>query len=266
MPTAVAEHGVELCWLGQSTFELRFPGANLIVDPFLSPHPDRLVPPPQRKFSDLDGVLITHEHWDHLDVDACRRLAADSPSASFVAPEPILDQLGISDERVTGLQPGGSVRVGEATVHAVPACHALHVEDGYSVDPRFLGYVVDAGGTRVYHAGDTIDFDGLAARLRELQVEIALLPINGRRPEREAQDIAGNLEPEDAIELAAAAGARIAIPMHHDMFAANLGDPARFVAYATKNHPELAVVLPARFAPLKLSFPRPETRDPRPAR
>jgi L-ascorbate 6-phosphate lactonase len=243
------DRGVELCWLGQSTFELRFPGATLIVDPFLSPHPDRLVPPPERKFSDLDGVLITHEHWDHLDVDACRRLAADSPSATFIAPQPIVNQLPVEGERVTGLGPDDSAAVGAATVHAVPACHALHVEDGYSVDPRFLGYVVEAGDTRVYHAGDTIDFDGLAERLRELRVEIALLPINGRQPEREATDIAGNLEPEDAIELAAAAGARIAIPMHHDMFAANLGDPGRFAAHAAAAHPELAVLLPARFKP-----------------
>jgi L-ascorbate 6-phosphate lactonase len=249
------ERGVELCWLGQSTFELRFPGAALIVDPFLSPHPDRLVPPPERKFSDLDGVLVTHEHWDHLDVEACRQLAADSPSASFVAPAAVVEQVDVAPERVVGVEPGQAVAIGEATVHAVPACHALHVEDGYTVDPRFLGYVVEGGGTRVYHAGDTIDFDGLAERLREMRVEIALLPINGRRPEREAQDIAGNLEPEDAIELAAAAGARIAIPMHHDMFAANLGDPGRFAAHAAKNHPELALVLPGRFEPLKLSFP-----------
>src|SRR5919197_4745828 len=226
------ERGAQLCWLGQSSFELRFPGATLLVDPFLSPHPDRLVPPPERAFSDVDGVLVTHEHWDHLDVEACRELAAASPSASFVVPEPIVDQLGIADERITGLEPGGSVAVGEATVHAVPACHALHVEDGYSVDPRFLGYVVEGGGTRVYHAGDTVAFDGLVERLRELQVEIALLPINGRRPEREAQDIVGNLEPEDAVELAAVAGARVAVPMHHDMFAANLGDPGRFAGRA----------------------------------
>src|SRR4051794_16319183 len=259
------ERGVELCWLGQSSFELRFPGATLLVDPFLSPHPDRLVPPPDRDFLGLDGVLITHEHWDHLDVEACAELAQASPDAVFVVPEAIVGQVGVARERIAPVEAGQTQRVGEATVHAVPACHALHVSDGYSVDPRFLGYVVEAGGTRVYHAGDTIGFDGLAERLRELNVDIALLPINGRRPEREAADIAGNLEPEDAIELAAAAGARVAIPMHHDMFAANLGDPARFAAHAAKNHPELAVVLPARFVPLKLSFPTPETRDPRPA-
>jgi L-ascorbate 6-phosphate lactonase len=255
---------VELRWLGQSSFELRFPGASLLVDPFLSQHPDRLVPPPDETFPRLDGVLITHEHWDHLDVEACRELAAASPSALFVAPAPITGMVGVERERIVGMQPGESVRVGEATVHAVPACHALHVEDGYSVDPRFLGYVIEGGGIRVYHAGDTIGFDGLAERLRELQVEIALLPINGRRPEREAADIAGNLEPEDAVELAAAAGARVAIPMHHDMFAANLGDPARFTAHAAENHPNLAVLLPGRFAPLTLSFPTPDTPHPAP--
>ena len=249
----MGESGVELRWLGQSSFELRFPGAALLVDPFLSPHPDRLVPPPDRTFSDLDGVLITHEHWDHLDVNACRELAQASPAATFVVPEPVVDQVGIGRERIVGMEPGQAVPVGDVTVNAVPACHALHVEDGYSADPRFLGYVVDSGGTRVYHAGDTIAFGGLAERLRQLRVDIALLPINGRRPEREAKDIVGNLEPEEAVELAAAAGARVAVPMHHDMFAANLGDPGRFAAHAASAHPELTVLLPGRYQRVRMA-------------
>src|SRR5436190_3002827 len=119
------ERDVELTWLGQSGFVLRAAGATLLVDPFLSAHPDRLVPAPDRPeaFVGLDAVLVTHEHIDHLDAEACRTLAAASPGALFVAPRPITGQLtalGIEDARIVGIQPNGSTGVGAATVEAVP--------------------------------------------------------------------------------------------------------------------------------------------------
>jgi L-ascorbate 6-phosphate lactonase len=258
------ERGVELTWLGQSSFVLRSRATALLVDPFLSPRDDRLVPPPDRPeaFAGVDAALITHEHIDHFDPDACRELANASPETSFTMPRPIIDQLaglGIDAARIVPMQPGDRIEVGSATAMAVPACHAVHVSDGYSLgrklsggDVRFLGYVVEIGDVRIYHAGDTIGFDGLADGLRRGGVDIALLPINGRLPEREAQDIAGNLGPEEAVELAVAAGARAATPMHYDMFAANLGDVGRFAAYATAAHPDLALIVPGRLRPLTI--------------
>ena len=254
--------GVELTWLGQSGFVLRADGAMLLIDPYLSPGDDRLVAPPDRAgaFTGLDAVLVTHEHMDHLDEDACRALAAASPGARFAVPRPIVDMLtglGIAADRVVGLQPGESASFGAATATAVPACHGIHVADAYTLgrelsggDVRFLGYVVEAGGVRVYHSGDTIAFDGLAEAVRDVGADVALLPINGRTPEREAQDLVGNLGPEDAAELAAAVGARVAIPTHYEMFAANTGDPLAFVAAAA--HDGLAALVPAHFAPVVL--------------
>jgi L-ascorbate metabolism protein UlaG (beta-lactamase superfamily) len=265
LASAAPQAGVELTWLGQAGFVVRDAGSSLLIDPFLSPHPDRLIPPPDAPdaFSGIDAVLVTHEHLDHLDAGACAGLAAASPEAVFLAPRPITGQLadlGIDDSRIVAMQPGDERRAGAARVDAVPACHGIHPSDAYSLgreqpggDVRFLGYVIDVGGVRLYHAGDTIDFDGLAADLRRLRVEVALVPINGRSAEREAADIVGNLDPAEAVGLAAAAGARAAIPMHYDMFAANLGDVGAFTAAASAAHPGLAIVVPGRLGPLRLA-------------
>ena len=94
-----------------------------------------------------------------------------------------------------------------------------------------LGYVVRCGPFAVYHAGDTVRYDGMAERVREAAgpggVDVALLPINGRAPERR---VAGNLNGEEAAALADELDARLAVPMHFEMFAFNTAAPDGFVA------------------------------------
>lgn len=245
---------VALAWLGQSSFAFRLGGVTLLVDPYLSPHPDRLVPPPfaPEDARSVDLVLITHDHWDHLDEPVLPGIAAASPGAIVVVPEELVErvgELGIATDRVRGLAADAGAEMGGVTVEAVPACHGEGIDDAYRLGP-FFGYIVSAGGARVYHAGDTIPFDGLAERLREKRVHLALLPINGRDEEREAQGIVGNLDAREAAKLASEIGADAAVPMHWDMFAANPGDPAEFVAVA-----QTTVILPQRLQPVVYTAP-----------
>ena len=223
-----------LVWFGQSSVALRLGGATVFIDPFLSPHPERLVPPPfaPEDAHGVDLILITHDHLDHLDELALPAIAAASPKANFVVPEDIvgrITRLGIERARVHGRAADGRIQVAAVTVDAVPACHGEGADDAYRLGP-FLGYVVSSGGARVYHAGDTVLFDGLVDRLRQLRVDLALLPINGRDEEREAKGIVGNIDAREAAQLAHDIGASAAVPLHWDMFASNPGDPGAFVA------------------------------------
>ena len=92
---------------------------------------------------------------------------------------------------------------------------------------KFLGYVVEFGGGFVYHSGDTVLYDGMVEWLRRWPIDLALLPINGRAPERR---VAGNLWGREAAQLANDIGARLVIPCHYEMFEFNTASPDEFVA------------------------------------
>ncbi|MCX7623332.1 MAG: MBL fold metallo-hydrolase [Thermomicrobium sp.] len=245
---------VALVRLGQASVALAGGGRIVLIDPFFSPHPDRLVSPPldPMELDAVDLVLVTHEHWDHLDGPTCAAIARVSP-ASFVCPEPIVDQLaaaGVPRERVRGVRPGTRYDFAGVAIRPIAAKHGLHASDAYTFGtvegvPRFLGYVVELAGVRLYHAGDTIVYEGLEEAVRAERPDVALLPINGRDWYRERLDIVGNCDVREAAQLAAAIGAELVVPLHYDMFAANLADPGEFVRFVHERRlPVSVLVLP----------------------
>lgn len=258
---AVPEGAVGLAWLGQAGFILRAGGTTALLDPFLAPYEGRVyesgLAPAQAEGVDL--VLCTHEHIDHFDADSAPAIAAASPGAVFVVPTPIVDMVteaGIAPDRVVGMQPGETVELAGLGIGAVPAMHGVTMEDAYGFGEslsgglvRFLGYVVDAGDVRLYHAGDTIHFAGMESTLAELEIDVAMLPINGRDPEREARGIVGNLSEREAAWLARQMGAGVVVPMHYDLFAGNRGYPAHLVESVERDHPGVPVLVPARDEP-----------------
>jgi L-ascorbate 6-phosphate lactonase len=152
-------------------------------------------------------------------------------------------------------QPGRPIELDGVSLHPVPACHGIEPSDAYTFGLelsgglyRYLGYVVDLGGVRVYHAGDTIHYAGIEEAVAALAPDVALLPINGRSVEREALGMVGNLDEEEAVALAAAIGADVLVPIHYDMFAANPGDPGLVVGHAQR-HPQLAVLVASHERP-----------------
>jgi L-ascorbate 6-phosphate lactonase len=250
-----------LWWLGQSGFALRAGGTTLLLDPFLARHPDRLSPPafPPEQATGVSAILCSHEHIDHLDAESLPGLAAASPEAKVVVPTPLVPRvlaLGILPDRVLGAQPDEPFELDGLTIHPVPARHGVDVADAYTFGKelsdglyRYLGYVVEARGLRIYHAGDTVPDEELQDRLARLAPDVALLPINGRDHYRESWNYVGNMDHREAVKFAATVGAGLLVPMHHDMFPTNLGFPAHAVDFASRHHQDLAILLPSRQHP-----------------
>ncbi len=221
---------VQIRWLGQAGFLLTWRSSNLLLDPWLAPHRDRLARPPSLEELPIDitALLATHEHGDHLDLASLPTLVGRCPTMQVVVPEPLVDLLREcigSRTDVVGVRPGQWFEAGEdCRVLATPAWHGVTVSDGYTDGgwsktgrSRFVGYVVALPGVTVYHAGDTVLAPELIAFLRPLGIDVALLPINGRDARREGRGILGNLDSAEAFELAEEVGARFLVPMHHDM-------------------------------------------------
>jgi L-ascorbate 6-phosphate lactonase len=241
-------------WLGQASFRFEVGDRRLLVDPFFAEHDHRTYPPPSvdEHGAGIDWLLVTHEHIDHLDPFSLREVAARSPELTVVAPAPLepLVREAAPEARFHGVDRGDRVELpgaGSATV--VPAIHGRTVADGYPDDPAFVGYVLDLGGTSVYHAGDTIVTDALRAALRPLRVDVALLPINGRSHYREAEELVGNMDERDAVALATETGASILVPMHWDLFAGNTEWPGRAVDAAVEAGAPLHVLTLRRGVP-----------------
>jgi L-ascorbate metabolism protein UlaG (beta-lactamase superfamily) len=244
----VPRSAISLWWLGQSGYLVHYQGSFLLLDPYLSdsltrkyaatdkPHvriSERVVDPARLGF--VQCVTSSHIHTDHLDPDTLRPLAAANPNLFMVCPEAIRaavrERSGLPDERITGLDVGATTSFLIANrppfqFHAIPAAHESFERDA-SGRMTHLGYVLQVGPYRIYHSGDTVRFSGMAELLRPFRIDIALLPINGRSPERR---VAGNLWGREAAALARDLGARLAIPCHYDLFAFNTVTPDEFIA------------------------------------
>jgi L-ascorbate metabolism protein UlaG (beta-lactamase superfamily) len=256
---------LELWWLGQAGFRLRDPagGPTVFCDPFITPSDRRTwqAPITPEALAQADLVLVSHEHTDHLDRPALKAAAA-SPGSRFtlIVPRPLVPQLvselGLPAERIIGAQPDEPIERSGIRISPLPACHGINVADAYTFGEdltdsngmvRYLGYVVDLGGVRVYHAGDCIPYAGQVDRLRALQPHVALLPINGRDFFRETErNIVGNMDYREAAAVASDGGAHLLIPMHWDLFAHNRGFPEQLVGFVADNFPALSVLVMGR--------------------
>jgi L-ascorbate 6-phosphate lactonase len=258
---------VSITWYGQSGFRLAAGDSRILIDPFLTERDDRRYPPPASAadFADITLVLGTHEHGDHLDLPFLREFCAVNSRARIVVPAPAVEiaaGAGVDRARLVGAAPGEELRDRDVTVHPVPALHGIGGDQPvtYEFAPgdgpaRFLGYVVEIGGIRCYHAGDGLVYPELPAVLAALAPDVLMLPINGRDHMREAAGIVGNMNETEAAWLCAQVAPAYVIPMHYDAIEGNTGDPGHFARMVHQSGSVAAIVIPVRARPITLTLP-----------
>ncbi len=243
----VPDDGLRLWWLGQSGFLIQWNKQHLLFDPYLSdsltkkyattdkPHvrmTELAVDPAKMDF--IDVVTSSHNHTDHLDGETLIPLLQANPNIDVIVPAAnqdfAADRLQVEANRLTPIDADTSITSKGFKISAVPAAHEM-VERDEQDRCRFLGLVVEFGDWTIYHSGDTMLYDGMAERLKLWDIDIALLPINGRAPQRR---VAGNMWGREAAQLAANIGAKTVIPCHYDMFEFNTESPDEFVAECEK--------------------------------
>lgn len=201
---------IEVTFFGHAMTRIGFSHGAVLTDPVLRRHVggflEWVAPLPSLEGVDADVVLVSHLHHDHCDLPSLRRLGRERTLVVPYGSEGFFRRRGLAG--VVTLRPGESYEVGNLAVTATPASH-----DGrrYPVGPPAspaLGYLVAAGGMRVYFAGDTGWFSGLRDLACDLTV--ALLPVagwgRGLGP--------GHLDPHLAAEAARVLDPKVAIPIH----------------------------------------------------
>ncbi|MFN8164453.1 MAG: MBL fold metallo-hydrolase [Solirubrobacterales bacterium] len=198
--------GIELTYVGHATVAVELDGVRLLTDPFLRSRLGPLRrhgPPPAATVGEgLEAVLVSHLHRDHADLPSLRRLGRGSAMVVAAGAGDFFSSRGFAE--VTELGSGDSTGVGAVTVTATKAVHAGGRRRGS--DGPAAGFLID-GSRRVYFAGDTDVFDGMA----ELGgVDVALLPIWGWGPNLGS----GHMNPERAARAAALIAPRVVVPIH----------------------------------------------------
>jgi L-ascorbate metabolism protein UlaG (beta-lactamase superfamily) len=164
-------------------------------------HLRRRVPLDLADLAGVDAALVSHVHYDHLDRPSLRRLGADVTLVVPVGARRLLR--GFSDVREVDV--GDEVLFGDVTIHATPAEHRSARLTLRSAPA--LGFVI-SGSQRVYFAGDTDLFEGMAALAGSL--DVALLPVAGWGTKVGP----GHLDPERAAHALRLLRPRLAVPIH----------------------------------------------------
>jgi L-ascorbate 6-phosphate lactonase len=235
--TTVPKGIIAVFWLGQAGFLIKTDSGRLIaIDPYFSNCVERLIPEEGQGFKRLmpapcaadalvfDTLIISHEHYDHFDVDAIEDMMKNGRTIVYtnsVAAAQMIG-MGIDASRICVMEKGHPITLDDSILLPVDCDHS-------ELAPEAMGVILEFSRVKLYYAGDTALTPNRLHVPLEAQPDVAILPINGAF---------GNLDSKSAAEYAALLKCRFLIPCHFWTFPLHLGEPMSLIRLM----PELAPV------------------------
>jgi L-ascorbate metabolism protein UlaG (beta-lactamase superfamily) len=258
-PLRVEGTGLTATWIGHSTVLMQTAGLNILTDPFLSPRaspvpwagPKRVRAPGllAEQLPPVDIILLSHNHYDHMDLPALREIARHHrPLVITPHGNARLIAKALRNFHIDELNWGGSIESGPLKIHLAPALH-WSKRSFFDANKALWGaFVVETPGGVVYFAGDTGFGEGLTFQNVRQQFgapRLSLLPIGAYEPRWFMKP--QHMNPDEAAAAHQALESRTSIAIHYgtiqltdeaidapvralrEALAARAIDPARFL-------------------------------------
>jgi L-ascorbate metabolism protein UlaG (beta-lactamase superfamily) len=204
-------------WIGHASFLIQTHEVNVLIDPIWSKWLKvikRLKKPgfEIHHLPEIDFVLVTHAHFDHLDRRTLRRVAADQPIVVPIGVGNLVHDLGF--HIVHELDYWQTVKLGSIDVSLTPCYHwgARFLAD---LHRGFGGFVISVDDRTIFHCGDSAYFPGFREIGEHYKIDIALLPI-GAYDAPTGREV--HMNPEEAVKAFNELGAKTLVPMHYGTF------------------------------------------------
>ena len=208
---------IAITWIGHASFLIQTQKVNILIDPNWAKWLKvvKRVKMPGLSIRDLpeiDLVLITHAHFDHLDRRTLRKIAGGQPIVVPFEVGNLVHDLGF--RTVNELDYWQSFTIGAVKITLTP-CHHWGARMLHDSHRGFGGYVIEVAGRSVFHCGDTAYFQGFKEIGARLPMDIALRPI-GAYAAPSGRDV--HMNPEEAVQAFLDLGAKKLVPMHYGTF------------------------------------------------
>ena len=207
---------LKIKWIGQNGYILSDGKTEICIDPYLSDVVNRIADRPrivEAPFLPVefksDVVICTHNHLDHVDIDAIPLMKKEN--MLFLSPTDAkkqLEECGVT--KYKAFDEGTTVNIGDFELEAVYADHTVPA----------IGVIVKHNGIIMYFSGDT-EYNERLESIRDYGIDIMFICINGKL---------GNMNVDEAVKLTKIINPKVGVPTHYGMFESNTENPVNYTS------------------------------------